>query len=161
MDVVLYAALLASLVVAAWGALPRWQVVVVLAALALIGLRDKVIFLAARSEVYGTLAITYLFINSGVDAFIAAQLVMVAIWWGAATSKLNRHFPFVVAAMESNSPIWRSKKIKRLFHRDFPEDLRPSRLSMFLAHAGTVVEFGVPLVLLLGDGGRSRRSPPW
>jgi hypothetical protein len=152
-DVVLYAALLVSLVVAAWGALPREQVVVVLAALALIGLRDKVIFLAARSEVYGTLAITYLFINSGVDAFIAAQLVMVAIWWGAATSKLNRHFPFVVAAMESNSPIWRSKRVKRMFHQDFPEDLRPSGLSRALAHGGTVFEFAVPLVLLLGDGG--------
>jgi hypothetical protein len=152
-DVVLYAALLVSLVVAAWGALPREQVVVVLVALALIGLRDKVIFLAARSEVYGTLAITYLFINSGVDAFIAAQLVMVAIWWGAATSKLNRHFPFVVAAMESNSPIWRSKRVKRMFHQDFPEDLRPSGLSRALAHGGTVFEFAVPLVLLLGDGG--------
>ena len=81
------------------------------------------------------------------------MLVMVAIWWGAATSKLNRHFPFVVAAMESNSPIWRSKGIKQRFHRDFPEDLRPSRLSATLAHAGTVVEFGVPLLLLLGDGG--------
>ena len=81
------------------------------------------------------------------------MLVMVAIWWGAATSKLNRHFPFVVAAMESNSPIWRSKRIKRMFHRDFPEDLRPSRLSATLAHGGTAVEFGVPLLLLLGDGG--------
>jgi hypothetical protein len=150
-DVVLYAALLVSLVVAAYGALPRWQVAVVVGALAAIGLRDKVIFLAARSEVYGTLAVTYLFVSG--DQVIAAQLVMVAIWWGAATSKLNRHFPFVVAAMESNSPIWRAKRIKRLFHRDFPEDLRPSRLSSALAHGGTVVEFAVPLLLLLGDGG--------
>jgi hypothetical protein len=152
-DVGLYAALVASLVVAAWGALPREQVAVVLVALALVGLRDKVIFLAARSEVYGTLAVTYLFINSGQDAFIAAQLVMVAIWWGAATSKLNRHFPFVVAAMESNSPVWRSKRIKRLFHQDFPDDLRPSGLSRALAHGGTAFEFLVPLLLLLGDGG--------
>ncbi len=152
-DVVLYAALLVSLAVAAWGALPRWQVLVVLVVLALVGLRDKVIFLAARSEVYGTLAVTYLFINSGVDAFVAAQLVMVAIWWGAATSKVNRHFPFVVAAMESNSPVWRSKRIKRRFHRDFPDDLRPSGLSRALAHGGTVFEYVVPLLLLLGDGG--------
>ncbi|MBJ7358248.1 DUF3556 domain-containing protein [Nocardioides sp.] len=152
-DVVLYAALLVSLAVAAWGALPRWQVLVVLVVLAMVGLRDKVIFLAARSEVYGTLAVTYLFINSGVDAFVAAQLVMVAIWWGAATSKVNRHFPFVVAAMESNSPVWRSKRIKRRFHRDFPDDLRPSGLSRALAHGGTVFEYVVPLLLLLGDGG--------
>ena len=77
--------------------------------LAVVGLRDKVIFLAARSEVYGTLAITYLFIDRR-PAIVAAQLVMVAIWWGAATSKLNRHFPYVVAAMMSNSPVWRFGK---------------------------------------------------
>ena len=152
-----------SLVVAAYGALPRWQVAVVLGVLAALGLRDKVIFLAARSEVYGTLAVTYLFVAG--DQLVAAKLVMVAIWWGAATSKLNRHFPFVVAAMMSNSPIWRRKGIKRRFHRDFPDDLRPSRLSATLAHAGTVVEFGVPLLLLLGDGGtghqgRRRRDDP-
>lgn len=150
-DVLLYAALVVSLGVAAYGALPRWQVGLVLGLLVAVGLRDKVIFLAARSEVYGTLAVTHLFVLG--DQVVAAQLVMVAIWWGAATSKLNRHFPFVVAAMESNSPIWRAKRVKRLFHRDFPEDLRPSRVSSALAHGGTVVEFGVPLLLLIGDGG--------
>jgi hypothetical protein len=87
------------------------------------------------------------------DQVVAAKLVMVAIWWGAATSKLNRHFPYVVAAMMSNSPVWRRKEIKRKFHRDFPDDLRPSRISTLMAHAGTVVEFGAPLFLLLGDGG--------
>jgi hypothetical protein len=150
-DVVLYAALVASLFVAAFGALPKEQVVVVLAILGVLGLRDKVIFLAARSEVYAALALTYLF--TGTDALIGAMLVMVAIWWGAATSKINQHFPFVVAAMESNSPIWRSKRIKHTFHRDFPDDLRPSRVSMLLAHVGTAFEFGIPLFLLLGDGG--------
>lgn len=150
-DAALYAALVVALFVAAWGALPRWQVVVVLAALALIGLRDKVVFLAARAEVYGTLAVTYFFTFP--DALIGAQLVMVAIWWGAATSKVNQHFPFVVAAMESNSPIWRAKRIKRRFHQDFPDDLRPSGLSRALAHGGTVFEYAVPLLLLLGDGG--------
>jgi len=154
-DVVLYAALLVSLVVAAFGELPRWQVATALGVLALVALRDKVIFLAARSEVYGTLAVTYLFsgAGNGVDALVAAQLVMVAIWWGAATSKLNRHFPYVVAAMMSNSPVWRFGQVKRRFHRDFPDDLRPGRVSAALAHGGTVVEFGVPLLLLLGDGG--------
>ena len=150
-DAVLYAALVAALLVAAYGALPRWQVAVFLAVLAAIGLRDKTIFLAARSEVYATLAVTYLFVSG--DQVVAAQLVMVAIWWGAATSKLNRHFPFVVAAMMSNSPVWRRRAIKRRFHRDFPDDLRPSRISATLAHAGTVVEFGAPVLLLLGDGG--------
>jgi hypothetical protein len=31
--------------------------------------------------------------------------------------------------------------------------LRPGRISAALAHGGTVVEFGVPLLLLVGDGG--------
>ncbi len=150
-DVVLYAGLVVSLTYAVLGELPRWQVYVALGLLAAIGLRDKTIFLAARSEVYATLAVTYLFVAG--DQVVAAKLVMVAIWWGAATSKLNRHFPYVVAAMMSNSPVWRRKEIKRRFHRDFPDDLRPSRISAFLAHAGTVVEFGAPLFLLLGDGG--------
>ena len=150
-DVVLYAGLLAALAVAAYGELTRWQVALALGVLAVVGLRDKVIFLAARSEVYGTLAITYLFVSG--DQVVAAQLVMVAIWWGAATSKLNRHFPYVVAAMMSNSPVWRFGKMKRRFHRDFPDDLRPGPISAALAHGGTVVEFVVPLLLLLGDGG--------
>ena len=150
-DVALYAGLVVSLAYAVLGELPDWQVYVALGLLAAVGLRDKTIFLAARSEVYATLAVTYLFVAG--DQVVDAKLVMVAIWWGAATSQLNRHFPYVVAAMMSNSPVWRRKEIKRRFHRDFPDDLRPSRISAFLAHAGTVVEFGAPLFLLLGDGG--------
>ncbi len=119
--------------------------------LGLIGLRDKTIFLAARTEVYGTLALMFFF--SGADMIVGLKLIIVLIWWGAAFSKLNQHFPHVVAVMMSNSPILRAKAIKRRFHRDFPEDLRPGRLSEHLAHGGTVIEFGVPLVLLLSNGG--------
>jgi hypothetical protein len=46
---------------------------------------------------------------------LGLKLVMVALWWGAATSKLNRHFPFVVAVMISNSPLQRVKWLKRKF----------------------------------------------
>lgn len=120
-------------------------------ALGLIGLRDKTIFLAARTEVYGTLALMFFF--SGADLIVGLKLIIVLIWWGAAFSKLNQHFPHVVAVMMSNSPILRAKAVKRRFHRDFPEDLRPSKLSENLAHGGTVIEFGVPLVLLLSNGG--------
>jgi hypothetical protein len=55
--------------------------------------------------------------------------------------------------MMTNSPILRVRKIKRLFVKNYPEDIRPSRLSGFLAHFGTVVEFTVPLALLLSGGG--------
>ncbi|HEV7757176.1 MAG TPA: DUF3556 domain-containing protein [Mycobacteriales bacterium] len=119
--------------------------------LALLGLRDKTIFLAARSEIYGLLALVFFF--PPVDMIIAAKLVMLAIWWGAATSKLNRHFPHIVATMMTNSPIIRVKAIKRLFHKSPPHDIRPSGVSTFLAHLGTVVEFTVPLALLLFGGG--------
>ncbi len=150
-DVVLYAGLVLSLAYAAYGALPVGEVAVCLGFLVLIGLRDQTIFLAARGEVYGPLALTYLFAAG--DQVLAAKLVMVAIWWGAATSKLNRHFPFVVAAMLSNSPFWRIGGLKRRLHRDFPDDLRPSRLANGLAHGGTVVELVAPAVLLLSGGG--------
>lgn len=150
-DVVLYAGLLVSLVVGLIGSLPRWQVLVVLGLLAAVGLRDQVIFLGARGEVYGTLAVTYLLAST--DQITAAKFVMVAIWWGAAVSKLNRHFPFVVAAMQTNSPLWRFGGMRRRFHRDVPDDLRPSRLATVLAHGGTVVELATPAVLLLTGGG--------
>lgn len=159
-DAVLYAALLASLLIALLSAsdpgsssssLPVWKTSLVLGLLGVLAVRDRTIFLAARSEVYAAIALTFLF--AAPDAIVGAKFVMLVIWWGAATSKLNGHFPFVVQAMESNSPIWRFRKVKHLFSRSFPDDLLPSRLSQALAHGGTVVEFGVPLVLIWSGGG--------
>jgi hypothetical protein len=120
-------------------------------ALPLLGLRDKTIFLAARGEHYWLMLVVFFFAYP--QMIIGLKLVMVGLWWGAATSKLNRHFPFVVAVMISNSPLQRVKWLKRKFYRDFPDDLRPSRLAGLAAHAGTAVEFTVPLVLLLSSGG--------
>ena len=91
--------------------------------LAVVGLRDKLIFLAARGEVYGTLALTFLF--PGVTMIVAAKLVMLAIWLGAATSKINHHFPFVVATMMSNNPLLRSKRLRRLLSAVFPTICNP------------------------------------
>ena len=65
-DTLLYAALLVMLLVALFsdgtgpipaldttvGVLPMWQIWTILGLLAVLGLRDKVIFLAARGEVY-------------------------------------------------------------------------------------------------------------
>ena len=126
----------------------------------LIGLRDKVIFLAARSEVYGD-AGGHLPASSAGDPVVAAKLVMVAIWWGAATSKLNRHFPFVVAAMKSNSPIWRREGIKRRFHRDFPDDLRPSGSRRRWRTAARSWSSASRCCSCSATAGSSRRSPPW
>lgn len=78
-DAAVYAGLLAMLIVALCsqgsgpipelgskvGVLPTWQTATILIILAVAGLRDKVIFLAARGEVYGSLAVCFLF--SGAD----------------------------------------------------------------------------------------------
>lgn len=133
------------------GLLPGWEIAVILGLLVAIGLRDKVIFLAARGEVYGTLTVTFLF--TAADPIVAAKVVFVVIWMGAATSKLNKHFPFVVSTMMSNSPVFRRKSLKRRFFENFPDDLRPGRLSRMFAHGGTVVEMGVPVVLFFSHGG--------
>ena len=58
---------------------------------ALLGLRDKVSFLAARPEVYGFLMLVSLF--PAHTLIVGWQFVFFFIWWGAAASKLNRHFP--------------------------------------------------------------------
>src|SRR5215213_7148967 len=124
---------------------------VLLAFLAALGLRDKVPFLAARPEIYGTLAIIFLFPLT--NMILAAQLVFFSIWWGAASSKLNRHFPFVVTVMISNTPWNRSRRAKAQLYTDHPENLLPSRIGAASAHLGTVVEFTLPLILILTQGG--------
>ena len=164
-DVLLYGALLVMLVIALCsdgtgpipalgteiGVLPVWQTAAVVGLLALAGLRDKVIFLAARGEVYGSLAVCFLF--SGADIVVAAKLVCLVIWLGAATSKLNKHFPFVISTMMSNNPVFRPRWIKRMFFEHFPDDLRPGRPSRVLAHFSTAIEGLVPLVLFFSGGG--------
>ena len=135
------------------GVLPVWQIWTILILLALAGLRDKVIFLAARGEVYASLTVAFLFAGYGVDMIIAAKLVCLVIWMGAATSKLNKHFPFVISTMMSNSPVVRPRALKRLFFERFPDDLRPGRCLGWVAHFSTAVEMLVPLALFFSHGG--------
>jgi len=149
-DVALYAGLLVALVVAILGSVPAWQLWMVLGPLAVLSLRDKVIFLAARGEVYGSFTVACLF--AGTDAILAAKLVCLVIWIGAATSKLTKHFPFVISTMMSNNPVLRPKWIKRRFFKSFPDDLRPGWPSKLLAHTSTAIEGLVPLVLFFGHG---------
>ncbi len=166
-DVLLYGALLVLLVIAVFsdgagpvpalgttiGVLPAWQIWAVLGVLAVLGLRDKVIFLAARGEVYASFTAAFLFAAYGVDMIVGAKLVCLVIWLGAATSKLNKHFPFVISTMMSNNPVFRPKFIKRGFFEHFPDDLRPGRRSRWLAHFSTAIEGLVPLVLFFSHGG--------
>jgi hypothetical protein len=133
------------------GRLDPVAVGVLLGVLALLGLRDKVPFLAARAEIYGNLMIIFLFPLT--NLIVAAQLVFVCIWWGAASSKLNRHFPFVVTVMISNTPWNRSRKAKSKLYTDHPENLLPSTIGRLSAHMGTVLEFTLPFLLLVSSGG--------
>jgi Transmembrane protein of unknown function (DUF3556) len=166
-DALLYGALLVLLVIAilsdgtgpmpalgtAVGVLPAWQIWAVLGVLAVLGLRDKVIFLAARGEVYASFTVAFLFAGYGVDLILGAKLVCLVIWLGAATSKLNKHFPFVISTMMSNNPMFRPRFIKRLFFEHFPDDLRPGWRSRWLAHFSTAIEGLVPMVLFFSHGG--------
>ncbi|MDT5349819.1 MAG: hypothetical protein QOH91_3106 [Mycobacterium sp.] len=164
-DVLLYAALLVLLVNAlvsdgagpipalgtVIGVLPWWQTVAILSVLAVLGLRDKITFLAARGEVYAPLALTFLFF--GADIVVGAKVVFMVIWLGAATSKLNKHFPFVISTMLANNPFIPSGFLKRSLFKRYPDDLRPSALAGFIAHFSTAVEGLVPLALFFSDGG--------
>jgi hypothetical protein len=162
LDVALYAGVLAAglflllsngdaVAGRAAGRLDPAAIGVLLGFLVLLGLRDKVSFLSARPELYGLLLFVFLFPIG--NLFVASQLVLVCIWWGAAASKLNKHFPFVVAVMISNTPWNRSRAAKRKLYRNHPEDLRPSQQASLAAHLGTVMEFSLPLLLLVSRGG--------
>ena len=158
LDALLYAALLA---VAGWtlsSATPaREQFIALVALLAVLGFADRTVFLAARSEHFGTTLLVFVLAPTGWIA--GAKAVQLALWFWAGFSKLNHHFPTVVGVMNSNSPFAPGQWWKRRMYRDYPTDLRASGLASFLAHAGTALEFAVPLVLglvpVLGPDG------PW
>jgi hypothetical protein len=150
-DVALYLGLLVvAFRVLAGPELSRAALLPVVLLLPVIGLRDKTIFLAARSEVYWFYLIVFLF---PADLLSGSKIVQLAVWWGAASSKLNRHFASVITVMVSNSPFLRWRRLRRAMYRRYPDDLRPSKLAHALAHGGTAVEYTFPLVLILSSGG--------
>ncbi len=150
-DVVLYLAIIVLGVRAMLAAELTAEVVLpIVALLPLLGLRDKTIFLAARAEVHWVFLIVFCF---PAEVIPGSQVVQIAIWWGAASSKLNHHFAGVITVMISNSPIMRSRRLKRAMYRDFPDDLRASRLAGAIGHGGTAIEYAFPVILLLGQGG--------
>ena len=156
-DAALYAALLAFSFRAllftgtSLGPSHLWPIVVLLP---LLGLRDKTVFLAARAEHYWAMLVVFLVAGDDLKVLLgSAMVVQLAIWWGAASSKLNHHFPNVVTIMVSNSPFVRINAVKRAMYRNHPTDLRASRLATTGAHAGTAIEFVFPLILAVSGGG--------
>jgi hypothetical protein len=167
-DVALYVALLAALAVALVlpggveeaitaaigpnaGRLPGLAVVPIIVLLIVVGLRDKTIFLAARSEQWLP-ALVFFSFYPFVDMIVAAKLLIVLVWFGAGVSKLNRHFENVIPPMVSNTPWLPSKSIKRMHYAGFPDDLRPSTGAKALSHVvGAVGELIPPWILLLSQ----------
>lgn len=162
-DVALYLALIALLLVAlitpgqqtsaaysAAGLILTWPLIVYVIGLVVMGLRDKVVFLASRPEQYAVCLLAFAVLGSHVDMVLVAKVAMVTIWLGAGVSKFGHHLSFVVQAMMSNTPWLTSRRFKRTLYRDVEnEDLMPTPVSFGWAHVGgTVVEFVLPLVLL-------------
>jgi hypothetical protein len=117
-----------------------------------VGLTDRTIFLALRAEHYWTTAVCFAVTP---DWLAGAKAVQIALWFWAGFSKLNHHFPTVVCVMTSNSPVIRFAWFRRRMYRDFPTDLRPSRLAIAMSHMGTALELSVPLIFLFSSGGTS------
>ena len=117
----------------------------------LLTLRDKMMFLVFRSEHYLSMAIVFLF---AADWIAGSKVVWMAIWWWAATSKINHHFPSVMTVMNSNGPLTRFVPgLRQSLYRNYPDDLRPNERAATFAHFGTGTEYLIPLILLLSGGG--------
>jgi hypothetical protein len=150
LDVLLYAAALATLVRALLAnRIGPGELIPVVALIAILGVADKTLFLAARAEHYWTTAMVFVL---GADWIPGAKAVQAALWFWAGFSKLNHHFPHVVCVMTSNSPFMRFECLRKLMYRSYPDDLAPSRLAV-IAHGGIALEMLVPVVLLAGNGG--------
>lgn len=153
LDVGLYLALLVLLIAALISPAPERSLLVAIVVLvAVLGLLDRTIFLALRAEHYWTTTVCFAFAGNWIAGAKAVQL---ALWFWAGVSKLNPHFPAVVCVMTSNSPVLRFAWLRKLMYRSYPDDLRPSRVSRAMAHAGTALELAVPTVLFLSPGGWS------
>ncbi len=130
-------------------ALSAGELLPILVLLSSLGLRDRTVFLAFRSEHYLTAVVIGLF---PADVLPGFKVLILALWFGAASSKLNHIFPTVVAVMLSNSPVHRLRAFRKALYRSYPDDLRPSSMATWIAHTGTIVEYGFPILLLTTSG---------
>jgi hypothetical protein len=120
----------------------------------MMGVLDKTLYLACRAEHYFVVLVCIAFMAAG-DLWISgAKLVWCSIWFWAATSKLNSHFPTVIMFMMNNGPFF-PKALKKSLFAHFPDDLRPSRFATLMAHFGTAAEYAIPVILILGAGNQT------
>ena len=134
------------------------MVIPTIVALALLGLRDKTIFLAARGEHYWLKLFVFFFPFT--DQIAAFKIIMLCCGGGRRLPSSTTTFPYVVAVMTSNNALLRSRlftPVKHLLYRDHVNDLRPTWLPKMMAHVGgTTAEFIVPTVLVFVAG-----DQPW
>jgi hypothetical protein len=131
------------------GIMPQWALVVYCGLILLMGLRDKIVFLSSRAEQYVPTMLAFGLMSNFVDMIVAAKIFIVVIWMGAGFSKLQHGFSSTVAIMAQNSPWNVFPKFRLKTVKDYPNDLRPSKLTHLLAHVGgTICELVMPLVLL-------------
>ena len=122
-------------------------------AVPILGVLDKTLFLCARAEHYwvAMTCLTFAVVagqpDEGTLWLSFCKIVWGFIWFWAAASKLNHHFPYVIMFMMNNGPFF-PKFLKKSLFRGYPDDLRPSRFATFMAHFGTLAEFAIPLILL-------------
>ncbi|MEN8160620.1 MAG: DUF3556 domain-containing protein [Myxococcota bacterium] len=152
LDVALYAAnllfLLRALLAPELTPALLWPSVILIP---LLGVTDKTLFLAARGEHYWVALLCLAAAFAGDLWLSACKVIWCAIWFWAATSKVNNHFPSVIMVMMNNGPFFPKALKKRLFV-SYPDDLRPSRLAAVMAHTGTFTEYMIPFVLLASSG---------
>ena len=116
----------------------------------LLGVTDKTLFLAARAEHFWIVLACLTFAGAD-DLWVSgSKIVWCSVWFWAATSKLNHHFPSVIMVMMNQGPFFPKWLKKRLFV-SFPDDLRPSKIATRMAHLGTVTEVMIPIALLSSE----------
>jgi len=117
----------------------------------LLGVTDKTLFLAARGEHYWVALVCLAAASAEALWLPACKVVWCGIWFWAATSKVNHHFPSVIMVMMNNGPFFPKRLKERLFVH-YPDDLRPSPLAARMALFGTLTEYSIPVLLLLTAG---------
>lgn len=131
------------------GIMPQWALVVYAGLIVLMGLRDKIIFLSSRAEQYVPTMLAFGLMTNFVDMIVAAKIFIVIVWMGAGFSKFNHGFSSTVSIMVQNTPwvVW--DKFRKATVKDYPNDIRPSRVTHLMAHiGGSACELVMPLVLL-------------
>ena len=131
------------------GVMPQWALVTYCCLIILMGFRDKIVFLSARSEQYVPTMLYFGLFHNFTDMIVAAKICMVVIWMGAGFSKLQHGFSSTVSIMVQNTPWMTSQRFRMATVKDYPNDIRPSKVTHALAHiGGTTCELVMPLVLL-------------